>query len=319
MPGREMAFKGNNISFASRKSRKVDNPEFVLHLRAHRTGSTRLQSILDTNRDVLARNGIVALTPPRPGKRISPTVRDVVRALPRRPKHLPRYILRRSGARDLFSKLVADSAPSHGLRRLIVSEENLIHPSFLPDGFGLYPSTYRRLVLFRNLVGIDPCEIHLTIRAYDTFLVSLYAMLSVYSARGVRPFDNIRTKFLAVRRGWPEVIGDVARAFPGTVVKVARVEQGSVEKRVQDLVGSPGLDELRFEGDERINAAPTLEAMAAIAELRGRTSRDALVARYSDGTPFDPLTEDERERLVHRYQDDLSALEGMKRAGIIVS
>lgn len=72
-------------------------PEFILHLGAQRTGSTRLQTVLDTNRDLLTRNGIVALTPPRPGKRISPTVRDVVRILPRKPKHLPRYILKRAG------------------------------------------------------------------------------------------------------------------------------------------------------------------------------------------------------------------------------
>ena len=307
------------MSFRSRKNRDTDRPDFVLHLGAHRTGSTRLQSILDANREVLARNGIVALTPPRPGKRISPTVRDVVRMLPRKPKHLPRYILRRAGARALFSMLIADSVPSHGLRRLIVSEENLMYPAFLADGSGLYPSTYRRLKSFRNLVGLDPREIHLTIRAYDTFLVSLYAMSSINWGRGVPPFDNIRTKYLAVHRGWPDVIGDISRAFPGTLLKVTRVEHGSMEERVQDLVGSPVFDELRFEGDERINAAPTLEAMAAAAEHRDRNSRDALVARHSDGTRFDPLTEHERERLVRRYKEDLSALERMKGAGIIVS
>lgn len=293
-------------------------PEFILHLGAQRTGSTRLQTVLDTNRDVLTRNGIVALTPPRPGKRSSPTVRDVVRVLPRKPKHLPRYILKRAGARALFSGLVADGASSPGLRRIIVSEENLIGSPFRPDGFGLYPSTYWRLKLFRNLVGLDPYEIHLTIRAYDTFLVSLYAMLSVYSARGVRPFDNIRTEYLAVRRGWPDVIGDVTRAFPGTFLKVTRVERGSMEERVQDLAGPLGSGQLRFQGDERVNAAPTLEAMAAAAQLQSRNSRDALVARHSDGTPFDPLTEDERERLVRRYESDLSSLERMKRAGTIV-
>ena len=314
-----MAFKRNNISFSSRKSRNSDRPDFVLHLGAHRTGSTRLQSILDANREVLARNGIVALTPPRPGKRISPTVRDVVRMLPRKPKHLPRYILKRAGARALFSMLIADSVPSHGLRRLIVSEENLMYPAFLPDGFGLYPSIYWCLKSLRDLAGLGPSEIHLTIRAYDTFLVSLYAMSSIYSTRAVRPFDNIRTNYLAVHRGWPEVVGDVARAFPGTLLKITRVEHRSMEERVQDLVGSPGFDELRFEGEERINAAPTLEAMAAAAEHRDRNSRDALVARHSDGTRFDPLTERERNGLFRRYEDDLSALEGMKRAGIIVS
>ena len=178
------------MSFTARKSRNSDGPELILHLGAHRTGSTRLQSILDSNQEVLVQNGIVALTPPRPGKRNLPTIRDVIRVLPGRPKHLPRYILKRVRTRALFSRLVADGAIGYRPRRIIVSEENLFGSPFLPTGIGLYPSTFRRLILFRNLVAFIPCEIHLTIRAYDTFLVSLYAMLSVYSARQVPTFEK---------------------------------------------------------------------------------------------------------------------------------
>ena len=42
-------------------------------------------------------------------------------------------------------------------------------------------------------------------------LVSVYAMSAVYR-RDVPPFDDLRETFLAVHRGWPDVVDDVARA-----------------------------------------------------------------------------------------------------------
>ena len=90
---------------------RPDLPEIVLHLGAHRTGSTRLQYVLDANRDALATNATVALTPPRPGKRVSPTIRDVLALVPTGRCRPVRHYLRLRKARAMFRDLVADRPP----------------------------------------------------------------------------------------------------------------------------------------------------------------------------------------------------------------
>ena len=289
---------------------RPDLPEIILHLGAHRTGSTRLQYILDANRDALAAHATVALTPPRPGKRVSPTIRDVVALAPSgRHRPLRRYLKLRL-ARAILRRLLAHRPPGPPPRRIILSDENMLGAGFRTDGLGLYPSAYPRLAALRRILGRPPSAVHLTLRAYDTFLVSVYAMRAVFG-RDVPPFDDIREPLLAVRRGWPHVVDDVARAFPGTALKLTRVERDPMEDRVGDLAGPELLKRLRFDGDERMNAAPTVEAMAAAA---GSISRepDDLLARHAHGARFDPLTGEERSRLAERYVTDLESLD---RAG----
>ena len=287
---------------------RPDLPEIILHLGPQRTGSTRLQSILDANRDALATNATVALTPPRPGKRASRTIRDVLALVPTERSWPVRHSLKLRKARALFRDLVADGPPGPAPRRIIVSDETMLGPCFRADGFGLYPCAYPSLAALRRLLGRPPSAVHLTLRAYDTFLVSVYAMAAVYR-RDVPPFDDIRETLLAVHRGWPDVVDDVARAFPGTAVTLTRVERDPMEDRVRGLVGPELAKRFRLDGDERPNAAPTVEAMAAAAGSGGRASPDELVARYAGGARFDPLSEEERSRLAQRHAADLESLE----------
>ncbi len=286
---------------------RPDLPDIVLHLGAQRTGTTRLQSILDANRGALATDATVALTPPRPGKRASATIRDVLALLPAGPSRPVRRHLKLRRARAMLRGLVADGATGPPPRRIVLSDETMLGPCFRADGFGLYPFAHPSLVALGGLLGRPPSAVHLTLRAYDTFLVSVYAMSAVYR-RDVPPFDDLRETFLAVRRGWPDVVDDVARAFPGTAVKLTRVERDPMEARLRDLVGPDLPKVFRLDGDERPNAAPTVEAMAAAAGSGGRASPDDLVARYADGARFDPLTAEERSRLALRYSEDVAAL-----------
>ena len=93
-------------------------------------------------------------------------------------------------------------------------------------------------------------------------------------------------------------------------MKLTRVERDPMEDRVGDLAGPELLKRLRFDGEERLNAAPTVEAMAAAAGSISRepTSLDDLVARHAHGARFDPLTEEERSRLARRYSEDVAVL-----------
>ena len=113
---------------------------------------------------------------------------------------------------------------------------------------------------------------------------------------------------------WPHVVEDVVRAFPATAVTLTRVERDTMQNRVRALVGPELPEGFRFDGEQRLNAAPTVEAMAAAAGSSAgeRSSPDELIARYAHGAKFDPLTEEERSGLARRYATDLDSLE---RAG----
>ena len=63
------------------------------------------------NRDVLAKNGVVALTPPRLGKRISPTIRNAMGLLSTKRNRPIKSFFRIRKARKIFSGLVAESCP----------------------------------------------------------------------------------------------------------------------------------------------------------------------------------------------------------------
>lgn len=282
-------------------------PGLILHLGAHRTGSTRLQTLLDSNANMLAEAGIVALTPPRPGKRNATTIRDAVGALPKKRGGLFKRRRKKKKARALLSRLLAAASPDNVVRRVIVSEENMLGPAFETNGDSLYVSAYSKLVAFRQMLGRSPSEIHLTLRSYDTFLVSVYAMRAVYGVQ-ILPFDEIRENLIAVRRGWPDLVADITRAFPGTPLTLTRAEVDPMASRIKDLVGSELISRMRFDGEKHPNVAPTVEAMKAAAGVSEHAAVDDLVARYANGTRFDPLSEEARTRLARRYTEDVKAL-----------
>ena len=220
-------------------------------------------------------------------------------------------------ARRIYSDLVAEMSRDNVPHKVVVSDEGLLGPTFLSNGYGIYPEAYSRLALIRKMLRYPPSELHLTLRSYDTFLVSVYTMDVLYRRGYVPPFDDIRETFLALRRGWPDVVADVRRAFPGTPLTLRRVERDSMESRVRDLVGPELFAAFRLDGDERVHVAPTVEAMAAANRLRGSTGTrprspqghamaDDLIARYAKGTRFDPLTEAERFRLAERYTKEMA-------------
>ncbi len=291
-------------------------PLIVLHAGAHRTGTTRLQFLLDDNRDALTGAGVAALTPPRAGKRGAATIRDVVGRLPDTRRSALVSVLRTrpgDGPRRRLERMIAEACAPGIPERLIFSDENLLGPPFDRSGRGLYPFARRRLAAFARLLDRAPAEVHLSLRSYDAFLVSAYAMQAVHGAR-VPPFGAIRGNLLAPGRGWPELVSDLADLFPASRLVLTRVERHPVRARLGRLVGWQALGIMRIRGDRRPNRAPTVEAMAACGEVRDADRRDRLVARHAGGTRFDPLTEEERAALARRYARDIAALEWPHRS-----
>ena len=138
-------------------------------------------------------------------------------------------------------------------------------------------------------------------------------MMAVY-ARRMPPLEDLREKLLSVRRGWPDLVADVVRAFPGSPLRLTLFERDAVATRMRHLVGPELFKGFRLDGDKWPNRAPTVEAMTKCVGVEGAVARDHLVACYADGTRFDPLFEEERARLSQRYGEDVAFLES--RSGV---
>ena len=286
--------------------------QLVLHLGAHRTGTTSIQAALDSASGELSRSGIVALTPPRPGKRGLITVRKLVKILvsAKGPAALLKLPLKRYQSRNLLDELIRDcGVEPTGISRLILSDEMMPGRAFAPDGSSLYPFALDHLNSLKRVLSRPVDEIHLTLRSYDSFLTSVYAMRAVY-AHDIPPFDEIAGRLLKIERRWPEVVGDVLSVFGEARLVLSTVEETGLQQRIAALVG-PAADKIDFSSHlpDRLNRAPTLEAITQALRAPGEIGDpDLLVEHFKNGTTFDPISKTERSRLKTNYEQDLDEL-----------
>lgn len=288
------------------------NSQLVLHLGAHRTGTTSIQAALDAAAGKLSRSGIVALTPPRPGKRNITTVRKLVRILvsAKGSAAVLKVPFKRLQFRSLLNQLIRESGTEPAaISRLILSDEMILGRAFAPDGSSIYPFSLDHLTSLKRVLSQPVDEIHLTLRSYDSFLISVYAMRAVY-ARNTRPFGEIGGNLLKAERRWPQVVEDIMSVFSEAQLILSTVEDSGLKQRISALAGA-GSKEIDFSRylPERLNRAPTLEAIEwAVSGTNKREDPDVLVTRFENGTPFDPLSAAEKARLNTLYLEDIRKL-----------
>jgi hypothetical protein len=283
-------------------------PPITLHLGAHRTATTRLQKTLDNNAGLLTSEGVAALTPPYAGKRKVLTIRDVHqisrRALSSR--FLPKCLYFRNRANQALKTLIPQAT-----RRIIISDENMLGPIFnRATGHGIYPNAAEHLQAVRKLLGSSVCEIHLTLRSYEQFIVSAYAMSALYAGT-VPPFEKIRDRLLAFERGWVETIETIHFVFKKTPLHIWRFEQLDLQHQLSELLGKSLAERLQQNDRCVINSAPTSEAIEYALDNKHSDSfdPDKILSRFASGRPFSPLTKEETERLSQNYLSDLKTID----------
>jgi hypothetical protein len=283
-------------------------PPITLHLGAHRTATTRLQKTLDNNAGLLTAEGVAALTPPYAGKRNKLTIRSVHRMSRRalNSRFLPKRLYFRNRANQTLKALIPQTT-----RRIIISDENMLGPIFdRVTGRGLYPDAAEHLQAVRKLLGSDICEIHLTLRSYEQFIVSAYAMSALY-AGNLPPFEKIRDRLLSIEQSWVEIIETIHAVFDQTPLHIWRFDQLDLQHQLSELLGKPLAKQLRYDNRSVINSAPTGEAIEyALSNKRTNSfDPDSVLKRFASGRPFSPLTKEELERLGQNFLSDLKTID----------
>ncbi len=170
--------------------------KILLHLGAHRTASTHVQGVLGKNLPLLAKAGIGA--PPQMAVKDALT-KPMGRRLP--------------AVKSGFGRLVKQSGLA-ALDTVIISDENLL--GFLNSIFShgqFYPDTARRMARLRKMLPVVPEKIIIAIRPYESYFASAYGRW-LSPKRMVLPRPLLAELVQNLARGWPDVLADVAAAFP---------------------------------------------------------------------------------------------------------
>lgn len=284
--------------------------DVVLHVGAHRTGTTSLQSALDLMSTELASSGVVVLTPPRPGKRgHSESIRDIARVASKAHKKGFRRWFKAHAAKRQLQRLTSNALPNRvPLRRLILSDEVMLGVAFSRNGIAIYPDAFRNLKSLRTLLPATPSEIHLCVRSYDSFLTSVYAMRALYVPQ-VQPFTNLKERFLCLDYGWINLVETIVELFPKTKLVVSVFEEHNLLVKLKSLTRMSGESLNRQMFTFHVNRAPTVEAIEHKLHNRHETRHpDEIVQLHLDGTRFDPFSDKEKAYLQRCYSRDLEQL-----------
>lgn len=285
--------------------------EIRLHIGAHRTGSTRVQAELSRRAAHLASRGVATAWPEqlRRGKT------RLARLYPRLPGPLQTAV----AARALPGLIAArDAAAAQGARVLLVSEENLAGSidAILRSG-RLYPDIGRRLRGLRPVLSETPVTLLLAVRSYDGFFASAYAHRTT---RGPRPdFDQLKQRFMAMPRRWPEVLSDVLRALPHARLRVWDYDASRSNElgMMREVIGLSDIVAVNAAmPDLPAPSARAVEVLNAMTEpdQQDLAQRRAAAGRYPrpDYPPFDPWTHGQTALLQEVYAQDLTAIRAME-------
>lgn len=290
------------LVFAIGFARKVRSLlEVILHMGAHRTGTTTLQRSLQQNHHNLMKNGLTFW-----GPRITRggLLSGLLRGDDAEPSETRRLIARNTGV----IKIEMDRLAAKGQKALIVSEENILGGirGNLRSSM-LYPGLEARLARFADAFGPVCGRIGLVIRPYEDFWASSLAHAIPQGHRMLSEDDLDR--LVTQPRRWRQVITDIATAFPRAEIAVWEFAAliGKPSAQLAVLTGGSHRISMRS-GNERHNASPGRDALRALLADRGTKEETRIAA--GDGR-FMPFEAHHVDAMRQAYAEDLAWLRGV--------
>lgn len=262
--------------------------EIVLHIGAHRTGTSSLQAVARDQADRLAAQGVTLWDPRVTRPNLLPGVQ------PGRGR-LPAQVRRAEGR----LRLTCAQAGLAGTDVLILIDENMMGtPQGNLRAGALYPAAGERLARIGAALRGQVSRVVLSVRSLDAYWASVLAMTV---ARGHRvPGPRHVAELAQARRGWRDVIADVACALPGADLRVIPHETHASAPlaRLEAMAGRPLT--LLPARDWR-NRAPDLPALRRMLAARGQ---NPAILPVGEGR-WTPFTAAQTCALRETYADDL--------------
>ncbi len=274
--------------------------DIVLHIGAHRCGTTTLQHFLLRNRMALRGAGVEIWTPDRIRSGLFGGL-----------MHPPEEVTAQTNLRARRSQgiIAIETARLRrdGFSTLLVSEENMIGGIRGNLGQGqIYPQLRDRLARLRPAFPAPVRRIGLAVRSYDTYWASA---LAYGIGQGLRlPTVAELDRLVTQRRRWRDVVGDVVAAFPEAEIIVWPFERLAGQPDTQlHLLSGGAQAALRLSGTrDWVNASPRRDKLRRLLHMRGDDEGARRIAPGDDRLmPFDPA---QQGALRAQYQADLAWL-----------
>lgn len=283
---------GISLAVAAALTRVRAFVEVILHIGAHRTGTTTLQRLLEQNAHNLRQIGVTAWTPRttragmfdamlKPPVEWTPEVRTRIR------RDMGRIAVEMERLRQA------------GQRVLIVSEENMIGNCRANCArTRLYPLISERLQVFRAVFGKHTTRVCMGIRRYDAWWASA---LSYGIPVGFDyPDDAALDRMVTQPRTWTKIIREVGRVFRGADLVVWDFDDviGQADAQFAALTGG------RFRGGFRVrdghhHRSPAPDALRQVLADRGVAAELA-----TDRGRFMPFGTNHRAAMAQAFAED---------------
>lgn len=291
--------------------------DLILHLGAHRTGSTAVDECLRANAGPLAAEG-TGLWLPRQLRRLPGF--DALGG------HGGAYLDGNAGAIAAVASVrerlgVAWRAEAvEGRKRLLLSEENILGSMRANlRGASFYRTLAARLAVYLAALPVKPLRIGLGLRDYASWWRSSY--LACLRRHALPPFAE-RAPYLARHsRDWVSVVRDLTTACPEAEILVWRQEdlEGRVGAVAAELIGRTDVPPL-VQPEGRVNssgdpadAALILRLRETQPDLKGRALQQALRDLKAGGVTgiAEDFSEADRGLMAARYAADLKIIAGL--------
>lgn len=206
-------------------SARQDQTEVVLHIGAHRTGTTALQRALDGQTQQLAAVGIAFWGPKELRKG------EFVRKL----ADLKSASLIEPGSLGARAGIKEPALPDLPFRRLIVSDENFSGSMYRNWTQGtLYPEVPPQFRAVLRLLPAPPAAIHFTLRDFAGYWQSVFAHLQ--RVRRVPLFEAARLSE-SLGNSWLPALRAIRFACPEVPIHLARYDRTAAHRVMAALVG----------------------------------------------------------------------------------
>ncbi|MEX0312355.1 MAG: hypothetical protein AB3N17_19155 [Tateyamaria sp.] len=260
----------------------------VLHIGAHRTGTTSFQAYLRQNSPYLETERVGFWGPMRTRKGLFAGIQPV--------PGLGRHAAKRARGRIA---LQLDRAQTRGINTLIVSDENMLGTMRRNTrSHSLYQDVGERMARFAAAFDGRIDTVLLTVRALDHYWSSLcaYSVARGYAVPNCEKLSRIATSW----RSWRDVVADLACAVPEARVLVVPFERTAGRPDVL-FEQATGLDAPETASETWLNRSPSARALRNLLAERGE---DPTLLPDHDGrwTPFDTK---QRAALRETYLDDI--------------
>lgn len=260
----------------------------ILHIGAHRTGTTTFQDYLRRNADPLKGQGLVSWGPERTRKGLFAGIQPG----PGVGRNAARHARGRIGLR-------LEQAARSGAKTVLISDENMMGSVRRNlRNRSLYADVGERLSRLICAFDGNVDAVVMTVRGLDHYWASAVAY-GVARGHGM-PDPADLTRIAACRRTWLDVVSDVACAASGAQIRVLPFERfgGRPDAMVRALTGADAMPDA---APKWLNRAPNCRDLRAILDERG--SDAAVVPHGTDR--YQPFDRPAIAALREAYADDM--------------